>query len=99
VLLKEGLFVDGDFDTPRFLRSIDDTVVSFMKTMNAEAHSNRRNGNSSSRRTTGRTLRILGYSEATQALPKPEEHGEGRWPGPDKDVEPFPRHILVEKEE
>jgi hypothetical protein len=42
VLLKEGLFVDGDFDTPRFLRAIDDTVVSLMKTVDAEAHSNRR---------------------------------------------------------
>ncbi|KAH8771186.1 hypothetical protein F5882DRAFT_381743 [Hyaloscypha sp. PMI_1271] len=42
VLLKEGLFVGGDFDTPRFLRTIDDTVVSLMKTTNAEAHSNRR---------------------------------------------------------
>jgi hypothetical protein len=42
MLLKEGLFADGDFDSGKFLRSIETALVSLMQDINTQAHSSRR---------------------------------------------------------
>ncbi|KAH8661836.1 acyl transferase/acyl hydrolase/lysophospholipase, partial [Ilyonectria robusta] len=41
-LLKEGLFVDGPFDSSRFILSIEECVLSVMNAVNPQAHSSRR---------------------------------------------------------
>jgi hypothetical protein len=42
MLLKEGLFVDGDFDSGKFLHSIETALLSLMRDINTQAHSSRR---------------------------------------------------------
>lgn len=42
MLLEEGLFVDGDFDSGKFLRSIEMALLSLMRDMNTQAHPSRR---------------------------------------------------------